>query len=118
MIQEQIAKHECLIRSNEQNLEMYGMLLMVLGECPKTFQRSRSAKAHISHSRFMIQIFKSLADKNIPRARVAINCMKANASDVEDSMSELVALGQYTEQDYVTHMNRFRDEIKQWEPLL
>jgi len=63
----------------------------------------------------MIQIINYATQRDAPRLKIAIRCMKANACDIEDSMSELVKAGSYTEQEYIEHMNRFKGEIEQWD---
>ena len=117
------AKHIFLMRKNEENLKNYEHikeLATAVGcNAPQgILHRIDSAKAHMTHSKLMSDFWRSLLQANHPRAKICIRCMKENAVLIEESMSELVKLGEYTEQEYVTHMNRFKDEFDVWEYVL
>jgi len=117
-VAEQIQKHERLISENESFLKCRMALRSLVGDLPQVVFSCEFTKAQISHSKFMIQIFKSVPKKDLVRAQVSIRCMKANAHNLEESMSELVKVGYYSEQDYVAHMNGMRTEINMWERFL
>jgi len=114
-IQQEIQKHERLIASNERQLAQHMIDRSLIGDCPMTINRCIYARAHMKHCQFMIQIFNYATQRDVARLKIAIRCMKANASDIEDSMSELAKVGDYTEQEYIEHMNRFKGEIEQWD---
>ena len=117
------AKHLFLIGKNKENLKNYEEiteLAKAVGEdaSPIILLRVKSAKAHITHSKLMSDFWMAILEANHPKAKICIKCMKENALLIDESMSELVQLGQYTEQQYITHMNRFRDEFNIWEYVL
>jgi len=117
------AKHLFLMRKNQEslkNFEEITQLAKSLGEevSPIYLLRIESAKAHSTHSKLMSDFWLNVLEANHRKAIICINCMKANSLRVEESMSELVKLGRYTEQEYIEHMNRFRDEFRCWDNIL
>jgi len=128
----EIQKHEFLIEMNQRNLtEQTELDRIVPGiianpnkigipqnarDYVKAINRAcKAAPLHIKHSQFMIKIIQGILERNMDKLKISFNCMKQNACDIEQMMAEQVKDGAYTEQEYIEHMGRFRDEIKRWE---
>jgi len=116
----EIEKHKFLIKMNQKNLEGKIKVVDMNPEHQRQYVKdlkrvSKGAPLHIKHSQFMIKILQGILEVDLNKINISINCMKQNACDIEQMMAEQVKDGEYTEQEYIEHMGRFRDEINLWE---
>lgn len=117
----EIAKHQRLISDNQERVASHEMRVqmcnVILGENVETTNDEwiRYHKAHITHSQLMIKVFRSFLKGKCDHLCLAVSCMKENAHNIDESMSALVSKGQYSEKEYMDHMNRMKGEIEAWE---
>ena len=129
-LQEQIEKHELLIKQRGGDNEDTKFKMTIFEECGHKetkhyeifIEQIKFNELHIKHSGYMIRIFQGYIEhvpanppKFVQILKVCLGLLKSGAGDIEDNMRGLVELGYYKEQEYKEHMEGFMAEINAWE---